>query len=79
MKKIKFGYRKMALAALILTSGSFAHATPSTQEVSIAPFWEWLISTGQKPEMGICNDYPMCPPDFAPEQDPTKPDDKEKK
>jgi hypothetical protein len=79
MKKIKFGYCKTAMAALLIISGSFAHAAPSTQEMPIASLLEWLISTGQKPETVVCNDFPMCPPDFAPEQDPTKPDAKEKK
>jgi hypothetical protein len=78
MKKTKFGYRRTALVALLITSGSFAHATPSTQEISIAPFLEWLISTGQKPEQVICNDFPECPPDFAPEKDPEKSAKKDK-
>lgn len=79
MKKMKFGYRKSALAALLIISGSFAHATPSTEEVSMETLLEWLISTGQRPEKAICNDFPECPPDFAPAEESTQPAEKEKK
>jgi hypothetical protein len=76
MKKIKFGHCKTALAALLIASGSYAHATPA---VPVDSLLELLLGTGQNPEQVVCNDYPRCPPDFAPEQDPTKPKDKDKK
>jgi hypothetical protein len=76
MKKNKLGFRKTALIALLIGGGSFAHATPKEP---VDSFLEWLLGTWQKPKQVVCNDYPECPPDFAPEQDPTKPKDKDKK
>jgi hypothetical protein len=74
---MKLNNPKTILAALLLLTTSFAHATPTI--VTFDGWWGWIFPEVVQPlSSEVCESFPDCPPPpFAPT--PAEPTDQEKK